>query len=154
MTSDLSIFRDSRAYSLLRAQQSNATDEQLRLLLWEYLRHFFGVFPGIGDELDEVMLYVQVCREEGANSVRDELPRIREEINRCSWEYYESLNEAADAIGCLIEDAPLSVDNVISSIEHIWNAFMCNFHPNEFVADEDNEICTLVEKICVGTSPK
>ena len=152
MASNASVFRNSRAYSLLGEQRSKATDEQLRLLLFQYLRHFFAILPSVGDELDEVMLFIQLSRDEGTNALCDELPRIREEVDRCAWEYYESLNEAADAIRCLIEDAPLSVNDVISSIEHVWNAYLCNLHPDEFVADEDNVICTLVEKIGVESS--
>lgn len=141
-------FSKSRAYYLLKAHQGHANESQLRMLLCEYIR---SSLPRITYQLDDTMDCVEVYLKDGTIVDREFLPLIQEGLDWADDAMCESLNEASAAIRLLVQESPLSIDDVLLSIEHIWNALACNYRDAEVFAD-DETLCELCEEHLVANN--
>lgn len=86
--------------------------------------------------------------DEDAGEIRDELPTVRAQVEVAMAEYFTSLNEIAAAINRLLDDAPLTIDDALKCVEHVWNAYACNEDPSDFEEREDRILCNLLREVC------
>jgi hypothetical protein len=103
----------------LRASSERMTDSQFRKLIFAYCQLYQEDYWF--EQLDNAFTYLEHADNDG-DSVRTELPFVRSEVEEAMGEYFESLNEVATTIHRLLNDAPLTANDTIACVAHIWNA--------------------------------
>ena len=128
----------------LRAKSERMTDSHFRQLVFAYCQLYQEVYWF--DQLENAFTYLELTESDG-DAVRTELPSVRSEVEEAMGEYFESLNEVAATIHRLLDNAPLTVDDALVSVGHVWNAHACNEDPAEFRPREDRILCELLSKV-------
>lgn len=135
------LVRKSEFAHKLRLASSRLDSLSLRKLVFDYASLYQEVYWF--DQLANAFAFLDVCGLDPA-AMPDELPAVRDEVEIAIGEYFESLNEVASAIYPLLETQPFTVDDVLTSVAHIWRAHACNEPPLVFVGREDAVLCDLV----------
>jgi hypothetical protein len=132
----------------LRAQSERITDSQFRRLVFAYCQLYQEIYWF--DQLENAFTYLELADSDG-DSVQTELASVRVEVEEAMGEYFESRNEVATAIHRLLDDAPLTADDTLVCVSHVWNAHACNEAPAEFRSREDRILCELLSNASDGT---
>ena len=120
------------------------TDFHFRKLIFAYCQLYQEIYWF--DQLENAFTHLELAAS-GGDSGPTELYSIRSEVEEAMGEYFESLNEVATTIYRLLNDAPLSPDDTLLCIAHIWNAHACNEDPAEFRQREDQILCKLLSNL-------
>ncbi len=131
----------------LRRNGDGMTDASLRHLVFAYCQLYQEVYWF--EQLENAFAYLELAKSDPA-VIRAELASVRSEVEDAMEEYFESLNEVAAAIHRLLDDAPLTIDETISCLAHVWNAHSCNEDPADFGPREDRILCELLAKTTAG----
>jgi hypothetical protein len=131
----------------LRRSSHGFTDAGFRRLVFTYCQLYQEIYWF--DQLENAFAYLELadCHSDAGQT---ELASVRSEVEEAMGEYFESLNEVAEAIHRLLDDTPFTVDDTISCIAHVWNAYSCNEDLSEFRSREDRILCDLLAKTTTG----
>jgi hypothetical protein len=139
------LIQQSQFANLLRSVTPPPDDRTLRVLLYSYCKLYQEDYWF--DQLVEAFEVLDLMFEPDADNaelVKIELPRIRKSVEEAMGEYFISLNEVATAVYRLLDSRPLTIDDTIQAIGHVWAAHACNESPEEFMTREDQSLCKLV----------
>jgi hypothetical protein len=68
----------------------------------------------------------------------------RAEVEVALAEYCLSLNEVAAAVDRLLDARPMTADDLLSCVAHVWEAYACNEGASGFAAREDAALCDML----------
>ena len=127
---------------LLRSLTETVSDSCLRRLLYKYCTRYQDLYWF--EELDDPLAFVGMTLTEDRNELQTLLPSVMADVEHAMCEYCESLNEIGTAVNRLLDETPLTPDDVIIVVSHVWNAYACNEDESEFVPREDGFLCKLL----------
>lgn len=116
--------------------------EQYRNALLQYVNHYQRVHPF--DILEEVWLYVQLKLESGHLDFSDIPENILENIEIGCYEYCISLNEVSLAYKIVTQIPSLTPSDIERVINHMLEAFSCNYTEEEFLSRELNNFAEIL----------
>ncbi|EOD6329672.1 hypothetical protein ACJZVJ_003491 [Providencia stuartii] len=98
------------------------------------------------DILEDVFTYMQLKLEEDDLDFTTLLQQIRDAIQVGYYEYCLSLNEISAAYKIISKPTPLTRLDIKSFINHILEAFSCNYPKEEFLDRELNYLTELLSE--------
>ncbi|MEQ4676497.1 hypothetical protein ABN063_18205 [Providencia vermicola] len=116
--------------------------EQFRRKLICYVNQYQEVYPF--DILDDVQAYMQLKLEANDlnfNTVPDE---IKQAITEGYYEYCISLNEISAAYMIVTKATPLTRLDLIQFVNHLLEAYSCNYSEEEFLVSKLAEFANLL----------
>ncbi|MCW2255954.1 hypothetical protein M2263_002045 [Providencia alcalifaciens] len=116
--------------------------EQYRNALLRYVNHYQRVHPF--DILEEVWLYAQLKLESGHLDFSDIPENILENIEIGCYEYCISLNEVSFAYKIVTQIPSLTPSDIERVINHMLEAFSCNYPEKEFFSRELNNFAEIL----------
>lgn len=128
--------------SALRSRGEDLADRNLRLLVFRYCELYQKVYWF--DQLENVFVFLELALAGDDPDLQSELPEIRVEVEDAMGEYFESLNEVATALHRLLDPRPITTDDALDAISHVWKAHACNEDPEDFRSREDGILCELL----------
>ncbi len=126
----------------VHSMNGRLTDHDLRQLVFKYCQLYQNVYRF--GQLENTFAFIEIALTEDCDAVQSELPSIQTEVEEAMAEYFESLNEVATALHRLLDDRPMTTEDSITAISHVWKAHACNEIPSEFRHREDGILCALL----------
>lgn len=131
--------RATEVERLLVTNELSFDDGFLRGILIDYCDRYLQVFS-FGCLVDP-MAFLRLTGSE-AEILEGERPRIEELVQMGMGEYCFSLNAIAAAVHRLLQPEPMSIRDALSVIDHVWEAYVCNETPHDFVPREEEWLCS------------
>lgn len=138
----MTLIAGSAFETAIRSRSEGLADRDLRLLVFKYCALYQEVYSF--DQLENGFEFLELYLAGSDRSLQSELPQIRLEVEDAMGEYFESLNEVATALHRLFDPLPMTTDDALDAIAHVWNAHACNEDPEDFRIREDGVLCELI----------
>lgn len=136
------IIKTKTAQLLTSSQRKNF--EFLRKPLIQYAIRYQRNYPF--DILEEVADYLEYFIQNPLFSIDQIENRIKDHIEMGQNEYSFSLNEISNAFSILIQTKYLTLNHVLSALNHILIAYSFNFENQLFLKQEHNFLLSILEK--------
>lgn len=132
----------SRFARRLRATPVDAA--ACRRIVLRYALRYQSVYSF--DRLEDAFTWLELVDADPAR-LADARAHVLADVEDAMAEYFISLNEVAAAVHRLFDATPMSPDDVLSCVDHIWNAHECNESVAEFSGREDAALCELLDEL-------